>query len=114
MIGRDVGIDKFCGSGTGRDLVRQRHGRVVEEKDKVVLLGILRVGRTCAVGEAGDGLLFIVFVDFEIALREIVDVVPFFVGDDGVHENETRFLLDGGRNLHGPLRFGGWGSCCGR
>ena len=35
-----------------------------------MLLGILRAGRICSVGEAGDGLLFVVFVDLEITLRQ--------------------------------------------
>src|SRR5262249_41710282 len=66
-------------------------------------------------GKAGEALLFVVFVDFEVRLLQVVDVVAFFVGDDGVDENEPGFALDdgcaGGRNgWRGLLGVGSCGS----
>src|SRR6266851_3223077 len=68
---------------TGRaslDLVRSRHGGVVEKKNHVVLLRADGSGRIVAEGKAGDSLLLVVLVDLEILLGEAVDVVPFLVG----------------------------------
>ena len=47
-----------------------------------------------AVREARDLLLFVVFVDLEVFLRQVVNVVAFFVGHDGIDQDEFRFSLD--------------------
>src|SRR5215468_2238788 len=64
-----------------------------------MLLVILRTSGVRAGGKTGDRLFFVVFVDFEVVLLQVVDIVPFFVGHYGVHQDQARFLLN---------RLGNW------
>jgi hypothetical protein len=48
-------------------------------------------------------LLFVVFVDFEVFLGEVVDVGAFFVGDYGIDEDETGVGADDGVGVYGLL-----------
>ena len=94
-IGSGVGIDKFSRGGAGLNLIRQGHGGIVEEQDHVATdAGVCLSRCVDAAGKRGDLLLLVVFEDFEVALLQIVDVVAFFVGDDGVDDDEFRFGLD--------------------
>ncbi len=59
-----------------------------------MFLGILRGGgvRTCRKG--ADRLFLIILEHFEVALRQVLNVFPFFVSDHSVDQYQARFFLD--------------------
>ena len=94
MIGTRVGFDKFLRRAARLDLIRSSHGGIVEEQDQIMALPVglchsFRAGR-----KTGNGLLLVVFIHLECILREVANVVAFFVGDDGVDQHQFCFFLD--------------------
>ena len=110
MIRSGIRVDKFGGSTTRLDLVGRRHRGIVEKQDQVTLLGVVGLyGDVGADREGRDLLLFIVFVNLEVFLGQVVNVAAFFVGHHSVDQDEFRFSPDdrllrcrrGGRGRHG-------------
>ena len=79
MVWPGGGVDKFRGRAAGLNLVRCIHGGVVEEQNQVAALAVGLLGRVGAGGKTDDRLLFVILEDLKVLLRQIADVVPFFV-----------------------------------
>ncbi len=103
VVWRSVGVNELCGRGTGGNLVGQGHRGVVKEKNEIVFLRVLRSGGVRPRGETDHGLLFVIFKNAKIIFRQIVKILAFFVGNDGVDEDQARLFCDGGADLHGLL-----------
>ena len=102
-----VRFDEFLGCAARLDLVGRGHGGIVEEENQVMALAVRLRNHFGAGRETGNRLFFVVFKNFEIVLREIVDVVSLFVGHYGVDEHQLCFFLDdrGGLLVRGSRRL---------
>jgi len=94
--GAGIRINKFRGRIPGLGLIAEVHGGVVKEQDHVARL---RIGGASILfkRKTGDRLFLAIFPNLEIFLGEIPNVVVFFVGHHGIHENETSFGAEDGR-----------------
>ena len=94
LIRAGVGGDEFRGCVAGPRLIARVHGSGVEKQNQVVPLVFHRRGGIAAKRKSVDRLLLVVFVDLEIFLGQVGDVVAFLVGDHHVHADFIGLGLD--------------------
>ena len=94
LIRSGVGGDEFRGCVAGPRLIAHVHGSGVEKQNQVVPLVFHRRGGIAAKRKSVDRLLLVVFVDLEIFLGQVGDVVALLVGDHHVHADFIGLGLD--------------------
>src|ERR1700688_3921494 len=104
MIAVGVRGDEWIRGVAGLNLVGHLHGGIIEKKNQVTLLSAAMDGGVGAGRKAGDGLLFVVFKNFEIALLQVANVLAFLACDYGIDQDQARFLFNYDVAL---WRFGG-------
>ena len=94
IIRTAIGFHEFCRCAARLNLIRRLHRGVVEEQNHVVLLAIRLDHRIGAEREVRYLLFLVVFVNLEITLLQVVNVVPFLVRNHRIHEHQLRFRFD--------------------
>src|ERR1700722_5289824 len=94
MFAIGVRGDELIRGVAGLNLVGHLHSGIIEKKNQVTLLSAGLDGGVGAGRKAGDGLLFVVFKIFEIALLEVANVLAFLACYYGIDQDQARFFSD--------------------